>query len=220
MQRNASPGRRRPYSLKPRPRFSGKVSAPRRFGRFLGRHKKLVASGVVALVVAAGVQFREAIFPELFPREKLGDEVRALQGQQPLQIVRVTRVGDPNGGHKFVRPDGYTFQGANADAVRDLSQERGRSVLDQVEKTGGVPVGESLWQILLHGSVDYQVGDRRPHATLDDNGEPFRVTGIRCPGGTPGYRAYYSVSSSAVEETGHFGVSPVDAAAMTYACGD
>jgi hypothetical protein len=125
------------------------------------RPVKLFISGIVALVIAILLIFRDAVLSALFNKDTIGDSVRDIRGESALQIIRVDTTADWH--HKFARVDDYRLSPPEERQLQNLGVPASALILDRARR-GGLPAGSATWLVYLRGhrSQMVRVLDIRP----------------------------------------------------------
>jgi hypothetical protein len=300
------PGRRiRQLGIRtPRQRLNPPRPPQSRFNNFLRKRARWLIMTVVAIIIAALVQFRDIVFGELLAQDVVGDEVRQHLGESALQVVSVEKTQLEDEFMIFALPNEYHLSPHDENIVEDIFDPRSDAILKKVQE-GSLSPGKSTWTIYLRGQrnqgirildidvvdlmreppfagtlihippqgaedsevmavdldqpspivrsarivgsevqfggpyfpiktiplddkgevvillrsvtesntvsfrlkVEYQVANSRESVTVDDNGEPFRLTAFNCRAGRLDYKSYYSLDGGQEDTT--YGVYPI-----------
>jgi hypothetical protein len=141
------------------PATSARFRWLKRVREWFSRPAKLLTSIALALAIATGLIFRDAVLSQLFDKNAIEDSVREVRGDPDLAV----RVEHHSGNIAFVRADDYKFSPSEERVLEDLTNPDAAPLVDRA-RSGGVSVDGDTWLVYLHGNRNrtIRVLDIRP----------------------------------------------------------
>jgi len=119
--------------------------------KWLARPGKLISVGVISLIVAILIIFRDALLPQFFQKDVIGDQVREAQGSPVLRVEGVERFKLGDEAHIFAMIDENPLSPSQEQVLQNRFRDTQASEIIAGAERNGVPVGYATWRVRLQG---------------------------------------------------------------------